>query len=39
VRGFNSISEVNASNCFKAVVKLANGAIQYIWDESELVVP
>lgn len=28
--------EVNTSNCFKAVVKLANGAIQYVWSESEL---
>lgn len=30
--------EVNSSNCFKAVIGLANGATQYIWDESELVV-
>lgn len=28
--------EVNTSGCFKAVVKLANGATQYIWHESDL---
>lgn len=31
--------EVNTSGCFKAVLNLANGATQYVWDESGLVVP
>jgi hypothetical protein len=27
---------VNASRCFRSLVKFTNGAIQYIWDESQL---
>lgn len=29
--------EINASRCFKAVVKLVNGTTQYVWDESWLI--
>lgn len=29
--------EVNASRCFRSIVRFTNGAIQYIWDESQLI--
>ncbi len=28
---------INASRCFKSIVRFTNGAIQYIWDESQLI--